>query len=224
MPTLPEHKEYIVDEFESGDLNEYGEEGRRLFAMTLMDIYVPSAVGSIYFTAIAQGRAEAAQKTKSFFSTCGELGMFLLHQMGYRGPILNRTLLQDRDGEDRKYRWGQNMARLYGAAREHGHFVDFKDNTPKPGDICFVSNGPPKSEHVFVFKGQYLEGEATYWESYDAGQTTDGKKWNQCSKICRRRVVGRRVGDRTCYGWVDISSVPLVAKATLDSLELWKPS
>lgn len=212
-------KEFNPKTFVTDDLNLYTEKSKREFCMTLMDMYVPSKVDEDSFLAISQGRAEAVKKEKGFFSTCGELAMFELHQMGYRGPILNRTLTKDRDGVSRRYKWGANMARLLGTAKKNGNFVQFKNgNTPNPGDICFVSNGPPRSEHVFIFARQHIKDGALYWESYDAGQTFGGKKWNQCAKIKMRKVVGTKVGGKTCHGWVDISSLPLVQPATLESL------
>lgn len=210
-------KEFNPKEFVSGDLNEYSEQGRRDFAMTLMDIYVPSRVGDDHFKAICQGRAEEAAKTEDFFSTCGELAMFLLHQMGYVGPVLNRTLTEERDGVDRQYIYGANMSKIYSTGKRMSNFIRFKPglHSPMPGDICFISNGPPKTEHVFVFKRSFeVEGKLT-WESYDAGQTFGGKKWNQCSKIVEREVVGVKVGGRTCYGWIDIATLELTRPATL---------
>lgn len=214
---------FIPEEFVSGDLNQYGTDGRRAFCMTLMDIYVPSKVGEDHFKAICQGRAEAAKATKDFFSTCGELAMFQLHQMGYRGSILNRTLRKDRDGLDRGYRYGANMSKLLGTATSERVFINFKAGMlPNPGDICFLSNGPSKTEHVFIFKQQIVKDVKgnllPHWESYDAGQIFEGMKWNQSSKICERLVTKTNVGGRTCWGWIDISLLKLTATAQLEAL------
>lgn len=199
------------DEFVRGNLTPYGEAGRRMFAMLLMTRYVPSRVGSPAFTEVTQGRADRALQSKSFFSTCGELCMFLLQQMGYRGPILNRDLPKG-DG-DRKYASGKNMNYLVWRSRDEKVWVPFAGElTPKPGDICFISNGPPATEHVFVFKQELESG---LWESFDGGQQFGGKKWNQCAEVKQRRLVGKKLGGRTLHGWVDISLLELTADAVL---------
>lgn len=213
-------KEFNPKDFVAGYLDEYGEEGRRAFCMTLMDIYVPSQVGDAHFKAICQGRAEAVKREKGFFSTCGELAMFELHQLGYRGPVLNRTLSGGPGVKKRSYRWGANMARLYGTALKNGNFLRFRSgNTPNPGDICFLSNGPPKTEHVLIFKRQFVKEGQLYWESYDAGQTFGGKRWNQCAELKERAVNGTKVGGRTCHGWVSIASLTLAQPASLVAIE-----
>lgn len=189
---------------------------KRAFACALMDLYVPSDYRDDKFFEITQGRAQAARKTNNFFSACGELVMFLLYRMGYRGKILNRKLTEGIDGMKRSYRYGANMSRIFSTSKKEGVWVPFiKGNTPNPGDCCFVSNGPPKTEHVFVFGEQYVKDGHLYWSSWDAGQ---GGRITQAAKKRERKVVGKKVGGKTCHGWINIARLPLEAPATLELL------
>jgi len=186
---------------------------KRAYAMKLMSLYVPSDYTDKRFEEITQGRAQAARKTNSFFSTCGELVMFLLYRMGYRGPILNRDLAKE-DGGPRKYAYGQNMSRIFNTSKKEGVWVPFKQGmTPNPGDCCFVSNGPPRSEHVFVFKEHFVRDGSLYWRTYDAGQ---GGRVTQAAKVCERQVKGTRAGGKSCYGWINIDRIELTHSANLE--------
>lgn len=208
-------KQFFPEAFVTEDLNEYEPAARREFAMTLLDIFVPSKVGEDEFMTITQGRAETAKATKGFFSTCGELAMFLLHQMGYRGECLNRGLLAKHGEEFRAYRYGQNMAYLFTRAKKGGHFVPFiAGKQPLPGDICYITNADGSGEHVLVFKE--MQGDTLV--SYDGGQTFSTNKWDQCAKIRERKLVGKQLGDRTLHGWLDISTLKLTKPATLLAL------
>lgn len=181
---------------------------KRAYAMKLMSLYVPSDYRDEKFKEITQDRAMKARKSKAFFSTCGELVMFLLERMGYRGKILNRSLGK------RKYRFGANMSRVFGTSKKEKVWVPFTGgNTPNPGDCCFVANFPKSStEHVFVFKEQFVRDGQLYWRSYDAGQ---GGRITQAAKVCERKVKGRRIGGRTCHGWINIDKLDLDATANL---------
>lgn len=191
-------------------LSEYTEDSLRTFVGRLLDRYVPSKVGDPTFEEITQGRSLSAKRSKSFFSTCGELAMFTLERIGYRGQILNRTLTEEKHGIRRSYRFGMNMHYLYGRAQSEGCFVRMKEGmVPNLGDICFISNGPSTTEHVFVFSHAESDNE---WESWDAGQ---GSRMEQEAKVCLRKVIGNRVGGRVCYGWVNIAGLNLEAPADL---------
>jgi len=203
----------------AGDLAPYGETGRRLFAMMLMEKYVPSAVKDSKFRTITQGRAGVAFDRQRFFSTCGELAMFLLHALGYRGPCLNRTLLASQDGVSRTYVFGANMTYLVGRAQEQGHFVPATSSgRPRPGDICFIhdAGAAARSEHVFVFQQEdtSADNKTTFWRSYDAGQIQN-HPWEQCAKRRARVYDNGYVDSRKVAGWLDISTLPLSQPATM---------
>jgi hypothetical protein len=198
-------------------LADYDDESRRRYAVALMRQYLPSKVGDAKFQEITQGRAEAAKKTKSFFSTCGELAMFLLERLGYVGPMLNRSL--PGDGANYKsidYRYGMNMSYIrYRSEREQA-WVSFEgDNFPKTGDILFVSNGPPSTEHVCILKN--IVG--TTWNTFDAGQYKSDKLEQEAHE-CNRTLTDMLLGTRRLHGWVDITKLKLVRPAFLAPIPL----
>lgn len=210
FPVSAEEEEIFIDGELLGNDSEFL---KRAFAMKLMERFVPCDYRDKKMWEITQGRAQAARETNDFFSTCGELVMFLLYRMGYRYKILNRTLTKD-DGGPSKYQYGANMNRIFGTSKKECVWVPFKQGmTPNPGDCCFISNGPPSTEHVFVFKKQFVKDGELYWQTYDAGQ---GGRITQAAKVCEKKVKGTRVGGRTCYGWINIDRLVLTRPATLE--------
>jgi hypothetical protein len=144
------------------NLWEYDEDTQREYIQTLAHMYKHAKVGDPQFIEICQGRAEPMAKAGQLFSTCGEFAMFLLDRAGYRGPILNRDLDEpDPNGTGwlrRKWKRGKNIYMLFTKARKEGVFVEYllsrdKGKRPNRGDIIYVSNGTPKTEHVFYFDG-----------------------------------------------------------------------
>lgn len=193
-------------------LDDYDDESRRRYAIALLRQYLPAKVGDEKFHEITQGRAEAAKKSKSFFSTCGELAMFLLERLGYAGKALNRDLIGD--GPDRpsfQYRYGMNMSYLRYRSEREGAWVQFDgDNAPRSGDILFVSNGPPNTEHVCILKN--IVGDV--WNTFDAGQyKTD--RLEQEAHECARKLAHGKLGTRQLHGWVDINKLKLTRTAYL---------
>jgi hypothetical protein len=197
-------------------LSEHSEFVKRNFVHDLMNLYVPSDYRDIKFSEITQGRAQAARKQKKFFSTCGELVMFVLYRMGYRGKILNRKLAAG-DGVPKKksYRFGANMSRVFGTSKKEGVWVpNTKGLTPNMGDCCFVANFPnSKTEHVFVFLEEFQKDGQLYWRTWDAGQ---GGRITQAAKMRERKVKGKKLGSKTCHGWINIDKLELTCPATLE--------
>ena len=192
-------------------LRNYTERARRAFAIELLQRYVPSKVGSARFNEICQGRAEAAKSSESFFSTCGELAMFMWDRLGYRGLILNRAVTLP-TGVIRKYAYGKNMTYIrYDSGKERCWVTYHQGKLPHPGDVLFVSNGPPKTEHVCIFHRVKEDGE---WETFDAGQY-DSNHLDQECEIKSRRFHSPLLGDRKLHGWVDLSKLELPASANL---------
>lgn len=166
---------------------EYDEDIQREYIQTIAHMYKDARVGDARFTEVCQGRAKWGKKANALFSTCGEFAQYLLFRAGYRGPILNRTLF-DPDGDAlhgrivRKWRCGKNITYLVYRGRKAGAFVEYqlskmKGKRPNIGDIVYVSNGPPNTEHVFYFDG-FDEGPngEELWVTIDGGQ---GGRQNQ---------------------------------------------
>lgn len=239
------HQQFFDDEegiyrvFSDGDfLDDYPNHITRWFAMQLMDRYFPADAPyvKLYETTaeyeyVTQGRATAAYKTRDFFSTCGELAMWLMERLGYVGNVLNRDLdvyLPEETGGGqikRRYRFGKNMSYIFNRSKREDVWVQHKnDNRPEPGDIIFVADFPiSRTEHVLVFKGTIIKDGKEYWVSYDAGQYVE-HRYEQCVKIRERRY-NRLHGteclefgpgdNRQVHGWIDITQLDLDRPTTL---------
>lgn len=221
----------------------YDEDTQREYIQTLAHMYKHAKVGDPQFIEICQGRAEPMAKAGKLFSTCGEFAHFLLGRAGYRGPILNRDLFVDDNHylvtwpptEHVSQRWkqGKNIYLLFTKARKEGVFVEYqlsrdKGKRPNRGDIIYVSNGTPNSEHVFYWDGTdwSINGDTELWATIDGGQgsiTTQhiaeglkafdqrtGRvyKWNPDKQ--RKEGAGRLV-----VGWVNVALLEFEAPAHL---------
>lgn len=192
-------------------LNDYNEQSKRMFAMELLNRYVPSTLSDPRFEEITQGRARVAKATGNFFSTCGELVMWLWHRMGYRGYALNRDITLP-NGEKLKYKFGANMTYIRYRTMHEKLWIARSDSVmPNPGDILFISNGPARTEHVCVYK-EKIDDE---WVTYDAGQYTHNKLLQE-AKIVTRKFNGDSLGERKLHGWVDLSKMDLYEPANLE--------
>jgi len=164
-------------------LYSYDEDTQREYIQTLAHMYKHAKVGDPQFIEICQGRAEPCAKRNELFSTCGEFAHFLLDRMGYRGKILNRDIISvdpDTGAEHLLQKWKsqKNITYLFYRGRKEGAFVEYqlsknKSKRPSTGDIIYVSNGPPNTEHVFYFDGTDRGGfsyEQELWATIDGGQ------------------------------------------------------
>lgn len=195
------------------DIYEFPKEGKILqgdeillrdYVEHLITTYVPSDTGDEMFTEIAKDYGGAG-------TTCGFLCHWLMWRIGCRDPkVVNRN--EPKDGL--RYAVGQNISKIYSG----GYFERFKPGTePKYGDIVFTSNGPPLTEHVFVFLSSEVRDGKKVWHSADAGQRNDAGR--QCARFRKRTLTGRELvtsaGLRKIQGWIPIDSLPLTASATL---------
>ena len=172
----------------------------RDFAITLLNSYVPSDTGDATF-------AEVTKDYGGSGTTCGYLVHWLMWRLGCRENFVNRNEPQD----GLHYVNSQNISKVFNCP----YFKRFvAGTTPEPGDIVFLSNGPPGTEHVNVSKS--VDGDT--WTGYDAGQTNDQGK--QCAKIVDRKFYGKSLThlgtSKGVIGWIPITSLALTAAATLD--------
>lgn len=169
-------------------------------AAELLTMYVPSRYDDPKFQEIINGDYGGG-------TTCGFLAHWLMWRLGCRvRGLVNRT---EPDG-GLNYVNSKNVARI----RWNNYFKVYKGGTPLPGDIVFVSNGPPATEHILLF----LKNEDGVWTSADAGQPDpiDGR---QCALIRERTLQGGKLvssySSRQIQGWIPIDTLPLTAPATL---------
>jgi len=203
---------------------EYDEDTQREYIQTVAHMYKHAKVGDPQFIEICQGRAEPMRDSGTLFSTCGEFAQFLLERAGYRGPILNRDLDEpDPNGTGwlkRKWKRGKNLSYLFFRGRKEGAFVEYllsknKSKRPSTGDIVYVSNNTPRSEHVFYFDGVdcSIDG-GELWSTIDGGRggiksqhigegvkffdQRSGKVWAWDESLRAKKGGGRKV-----VGWLN---------------------
>jgi len=214
-------------------LSEYDEDTQREYIQTIAHLYKSAKVGDPQFIEICQGRAEPCAKRNELFSTCGEFGHFLLDRTGYRGPVLNRDLFDPVSGKKvRKWKQRKNLAYLFYRGRKEGAFIEYqlsknKSKRPNTGDIVYVSNGTPNTEHVFYFDGiDWGPKGEELWVTIDGGQggrktqhikegikmfsQKTGRAGSWDSKKSRPRNKGRKV-----VGWLNPILLEFTAPANI---------
>lgn len=168
---------------------------------TLLTDYLPCQEGDEKF-------AEIAKDWTGGGTTCGFLVHWLLFRLGYRNAhVVNRNEPE----AGLKYVDGANISRVWCGG--HPPFQRFKMGTlPEKGDILFLSNGPPNTEHVEVFMDAEQREDGLYWRMAAGGQT--GKNGKQAMHTVTRKQVGRTlVGSsgvsKGIQGWIPIRSLGL---------------
>lgn len=174
----------------------------RKAASELLSHYVPSDTGDKNFAEIAKDFGGAG-------TTCGFLCHWLMFRLGCRDKsLVNRT----EHDEGLRYVPGANISKIRN--NPYFHVYDPSDiyDTPALGDVVFISNGAPATEHVFIFLEETnAESDEILWTSADAGQTNSSGK--QCARVVRRTwKSGQLTGvssTRKVQGWIPITSIPL---------------
>jgi hypothetical protein len=175
--------------------------GVRADALALLSQFLPCEQGSPAFGEIAQDWTGGG-------TTCGYLPSWLLWRLGCREGWVNRS----EPAEGLRYRDGENISLL----RWNPYFVPFQaGGLPTPGDIYFVSDGPPETEHV----GVVVSAGPASWTTADAGQ---GTRTHQRAVFLQRRLDGSRLvrvdglSARELQGWIPLDAVPFTAPPLLD--------
>lgn len=149
-------------------------------------------------------------------TTCGYLPHWMLWAVGCR---LRRVVNRYEPKDGLAYRDGANISAL----RWQPEFVAYNrlaaSTLPLPGDIFFVSDGPPATEHVGVVLGISEDG---VWTCAEAGQEGGG------ARIVRRILIDGRLArlaagsdvepDRSFHarklvGWLDLDRVMAASDA-----------
>jgi hypothetical protein len=173
----------------------------RSLAMELIELYVPSETGDSRFQEISKDYLGSG-------TTCGFLCHWLLWKLGCRtSGLVNRT-----DPESHlEYKNSRNISML----RWNRFFKVYSPGVlPEPGDIVLLSNGPPATEHVFVFCGIKEVGNTTAWLSADAGQRN--KKGQQCAKFMERMFTNPNLLDgRRIQGWLCLTELSFTSPISI---------
>lgn len=130
--------------------------------------HVPCVTGSPAFEEITQGLSLQAEKDKQFLSTCTHLCAWMLEILGYADPrVVNRNNVARRT----TYAVGKGISRLYYGGIAAGVFKSWAAKKDlHRGDIIYVSDGSPSSEHVEIFLEEQEKDGVVIWKAAAAGQ------------------------------------------------------
>lgn len=174
------------------------------FAVKLCRGYLPCDLGDGKFH-------EICKDWGSVGTTFGYLPHWLMWRLGCRNPnIVNRNEPADL----LRYIPGRNISMIWNAG--HSPFVPFKPGMlPEPGDIGFISNGRPITEHVFVFLScvPAVDPDSYQLEVAEAGQVNAQSK--QCARIHNPRMSSGLIGGRHLQGWVSLKKLQYTKPALL---------
>lgn len=191
---------------------------RREAALALLANYLPSATGDARFK-------EVAQDYGGMGTTCGYLTGWLLWRLGC---VDNRIVNRTDKARGLRYFVGENISRLVNGGKALGAWRTVeKHGLPKPGDLAYYANDPPKietdkagnqiknfHEHVNVV----VEARADAWRTGDAGRTVGaGVQGAEFVNRAAHQISGGKVtldyfgGPRRCIGYVDLEAVPIAA-------------
>lgn len=174
-------------------------------AMELLSRYVPFQKGDAAFNEVCRDFGGSG-------TTCGFLCHWLMWRLGVRDPkIVNWT----DPAAGLKYTPGMNIAKIYrGGASPWQHMQ--VGLTPERGDIVLVTNGPPATEHVFIFETTETDADGkVFWHTFDAGQLDPSGKYVAASRR-RRELKGDVLGDRKVAGWIPLMGLTFEAPTVLD--------
>jgi len=131
-------------------------------------------------------------------TTCGYFASAVMWLAGVRGRIVNRS------DEGCKYVVGANVSAIFNGGR-----FPFTLHAPgisyPPGSILFVSEGPPKTEHLMVLGAC----EGMKWTIYQGGGV--GPKGEAMRMKDLRFDGGKEVGGRTLVGAIQPQHMPVMA-------------
>jgi hypothetical protein len=145
--------------------------------------HTPCVTGTPAFEEITEGRSLRAEKDKQLLSTCGFLVMWLLEILGYDNPeVINRDNVARRTN----YATGKNISRIWYGGMRAGIFAAWQSKKDlHRGDIIYISDGSPASEHVEIFLEEDttktpLKPGGVVWKMAAAGQLQP-KTFRQCA-------------------------------------------
>jgi hypothetical protein len=195
---------------------------RRDAVRRVAEYFVPSDWGDERFAEMVAGHWAPGAGT-----TCTYLPAAALYLAGCRD---DRLVNHDDDEGRTAFTVAAGVSKLVQGARALGAWVDdAPGREPKEGDVAFISNGPPLTEHV------ELVLDPAVWRAASAGQTNG--RGEQAARIVTREIDDRR-GEgggrllsapsplpvpgswRKLQGWVDLDKVPWVEAPTGPAAEV----
>jgi hypothetical protein len=181
---------------------------RRAAAARFVAHYFPSDCGDPLFAEIINGRWSPGAGT-----TCTYPCALLLFLLGCFAPEL---VNYDAPNGATRFDIGAGVSKIVQGARALGCWVDDgPGREPGFGDIGFLSQGPPLTEHVLIVM------DPSVWRDASGGQTN--AQGNQAARIVDRQIDDQRAaggvrrlsnplpiggGFRQLQGWVSLDLVP----------------
>jgi len=172
------------------------------YIVQLCKLNVPSDYGDAKFKVICR------DFVKGYGTCCGFVPHWALFEAGCRMKFISRT--EPEAGIT--YRVGRNINLLWNNGNPpFKRFV--RGTTPPPGATVYVSNGPPNTEHVFIFEEAVTDDQGkVWWKGFHGGQTNP-KTGEQCIRAKQLPLDGRLVGGRGIIGWLDPADLEFTAPA-----------
>lgn len=134
-------------------------------------------------------------------TTCGYLISAAYWLVGVRGSVVNRS------DTGTRYRPGANVSSIYNEGRPP--FTHHKPGaTYPPGTTIFLSEGPPKTEHLVMLES----AEGMHWTIFQGGG--QGPHGEAMRKKDLPYDGGKHLGGRTIVGVIYPQDLPVLAEET----------
>lgn len=158
------------------------------------------------YTEVTEGRDSPPNRRS--YSSCGDLGHWLLYRLGCREKWVNR------EAAPGGYRSTLNVSLL----AAHGEAPGGSEWEPAPGDVLIIANQWPsgKDAHVCVWLGDGRV--ANYGAGGMSAAATPGA--NVTTPALSYHGGGWHLGTRRVQRYVSLERVPLTAKPDLSGAEL----
>lgn len=150
------------------------------------------------YVEVTQGRDGPTDAIRRGYSSCGDLGNWLLERVGVDASLLNR--------EPGHYRIGWNVAKLSSAPLSE----PVPREAPRPGDICIVKSTPTsRDDHVCVALEGGVAGTlrtANYGAGGMSPSTIVGARISSPPIVWQPHVALWRIGAKNLYRIVRVEN------------------
>lgn len=172
------------------------------YIIQLCKLNIPCNYGDQKFKVICK------DYVKGYGTCCGFVPHWAFFEAGCRMKFVNRS--EPEAGV--RYRNGLNINLLWNNSNPpFKRFV--RGTTPPRGATVYVSNGPPNTEHVFIFDEAITDAQGkVWWKGFHGGQTNP-ETGEQCIRAKQLPLDGRLIGGRAIIGWLDPADLVYTAPA-----------